>query len=84
MQTEYSIKVTKIKNRYHCRLFRLDKAIDEVACELRLDIGYVCRDMLRTVDKCGCGDDFTSAARYRNKVGPIGKIFWDARKNLLS
>lgn len=81
MTTEYSIEVTKINNKFHCRLFRLDEVVDEVACELRLDIGYVCREMLRTIDKGG-GDDFTSAARNRHKSGSVGKIFWNVRENL--
>lgn len=77
----YKIKVTRINNRYHCRLYREDKIIDETACNLRLDIGYVCREMLRTVDKCGGGDDFTHAARMRNVSGPVGKIFWKILKS---
>ena len=81
MTTPYSIKVTKINNRFHCRLYNLDKVIDEVACQLRIDIGYVCRDMLRTIDKCGIGDEFTHAARLRNISSPAGKIFYHVAKS---
>lgn len=80
MITEFDIKVTKINKRFHCRLYWKDKVINEVACDLRSDIGYVCRDMLRTVDKCGMGDAFTHAARMRNLAGPNGKIYWHVLK----
>lgn len=78
----YQIKVTKIKNRYHARLMKLDVVISEMASELRIDIGYICRQLMRWEDKMG-GDEVTSASRNRlntkpdNFRGPVGKI-WES------
>jgi len=80
----YEVKVTKINNRYHARLVKLGKCIDEMACELREDIGYISRYMIRIEDKSG-GDEFTSASRYRlntnpdNFGGPKGKVWHSSR-----
>lgn len=60
----YKIKVTTINNRFHARLFNGDYLIDEMACEEKADIGYICRSMMRWTDKGG-GDQFTHASRMR-------------------
>lgn len=62
--SHYKIKVTTINDRHHARLFYKDDVIDEMACEEKADIGYICRTMMRWADKCG-GDEFTNASRNR-------------------
>ena len=85
MNTKYTVKVTRIKNRYHVRLIRHTTVIAEMACELRIDIGYVCRQLVRWEDKSG-GDEFTSASRERlntnpdNFRGPVGKVWYNVNK----
>jgi len=69
------IKVTKIKNRFHARLFVNEKVYDEMACSFKRDIGYICREMLRWYDKNG-GSKWSSAVRKRRGVDtPLGKIW---------
>ncbi len=75
---EPEIKVTRIKNRWHSRLFFNNKIIDEMACECSNDIGFICREMLRWFDKLGGESNFASQARKR-QTSPIGKI-WYKRK----
>jgi len=80
----YEVKVTKINNRFHARLVYLGKCIDEMACELRIDIGYISRYMIRMEDKSG-GDKFTSASRLRMNTNPDnfgypkGKVWHSSR-----
>lgn len=69
------IKTTKIKNRWHARLIVDDKIFDEMACSLREDIGWICREMLRWLDKTG-GNEFTSAARKRHITPAKGNIWY--------
>lgn len=77
--TEPEIKVTKIKNRWHARLLVADKVYDEMACEVRSDIGYICKTMLRWYDKTGGCSKFAHAARQRlNKCFPTGRIWYRA------
>jgi len=80
LSTESStdIKVTKIKNRWHARLFVNGKFSDEMACELRSDIGWICREMMRWCDKLGAGNKHTSSARTRHNKddAPRGKVLY--------
>lgn len=62
--TDYDLQVTTINGRHHVRLFYKDDVIDEMACEDKMDIGYISRQMLRWADKRG-GDCFTSSVRGR-------------------
>ena len=79
MQKE-EIKVTKIKNRYHARLLIDESVYDEMACSLKRDIGYICREILRWYDKSG-GSKWSSAVRKRRgNDTPLGKIWY--RKDL--
>ena len=79
---EPTIKITKINNRYHARLFVGDVIRDEMACESRLDVGFISREMLRWLDKGGEGGLFAKAARYRQhkqakgNTGPKGQIWY--------
>ncbi len=62
----YTTKATWLGKQYGCRVFRDGKLILEGRCDSRNLIGATFRDLLRTIDKCGGGDEFTSAARHRN------------------
>ncbi len=66
MDNKTEIKVTSINGWFHCRLFVDDKLFAEEACELREDIGLICRLMLRDADKFyGVWNDHTQSARRR-------------------
>ena len=71
-----TIKVTRINDRWHARLLRGQEIIDEMACRLQCDIGYICREMLRWYDKMGGVDKFAEAARSRQTLCPSGKIWY--------
>lgn len=45
MNTNLEVKVTRINNKWHCRLLENKKVIDEMACENTQDIGYICREV---------------------------------------
>ena len=70
------IKVTKIKNRWHSRLYVMGKVYDEMACEYSEDIGVICRIMMRWFDKMGGGNTYSSFSRHRNQRSPKGKIWY--------
>ena len=70
------IIVTKINNRWHARMIVDDIVQDEMACENRADIGWICREMLRWFDKGGGCSNFASAARHRQKTGAQGKVWY--------
>ena len=79
-QTLYSTKVTRIKQKFHCRIFYSGVFVVEGIAETRIDIGPTFRDLFRTLDKLG-GDKFTSAVRKRkyeegNAVLSV-KHFWN-------
>jgi len=71
------IKVTKINNRWHSRLFENDNVIDEMACVKSEDIGWICREMLRWYDKMSDNsDELAKSARKRQTSKPIGQIYY--------
>jgi len=70
------IKVTKIKNRYHARLIYEEAIIDEMACEEKRDIGWICKEMLMWSDKTGYSCKWTSAARKHHSTNNVGKIWY--------
>ena len=75
-----NIKVTRIGNSWHARLLSDGKVIDEMACEMRSDIGWICREMLRWQDKLGYhGTDwqFASAARHRQHTAKTNGRVWN-------
>ena len=73
------IKVTRIKNNYHARLYNQDgRILDEMACKEKQDIGYICREMLRWQNKMGNVTPWTDSARRRQKQDFIGKV-WKVR-----
>jgi len=70
------IKVTKIKDDWYVRLLA-DSGIvlSEMACNLKEDIGWASREMLRWQDKMGNTNDWTSFARQRQVNDPKGKVW---------
>ncbi len=81
---EPEIKVTKIKNRWHARLSVNGVVYSEMACANRIDIGYICRQLMRWHDKCGgCGIVAHHSRERLNKKatnhsGPVGKIWYSS------
>ena len=73
---EPTSKVTRIKDRWHARMIVDGTMRDEMACENRVDIGWICREMLRWYDKGGGCSAFASAARERQQSGPQGKVWY--------
>jgi hypothetical protein len=77
---EPEIRVTKIKNRWHSRLIVNDKVYDEMACDNSLDIGWICREMLRWYSKMGNISHRAEFARdgfpeRRKRAMPVGRIW---------
>lgn len=75
------IAVTRIGTKWHCRLTNIltGSVLDEVACELKEDVGYCCYILLRWHDKCGGSSPMAMATRKRQKhQGPLGKVWHTA------
>ena len=74
---ELSIKVTRIKDRWHTRLLGDNGKIwNEMACDTRGNIGWCCAEMLRWFDKLGGCSKMAYASRHRGKrVLVPGKIW---------
>ena len=76
---QLEIKVTRINNRYHARLINAttQEVLDEMACQLRRDVGWISREMLRWYSKLGGQSQFAEAARDRqnNSTIPVGKTW---------
>ncbi len=75
----YTIKVTKINNNFHARLFKNSIIIKEMACSHKQDIGFICREMMRWEDKLNGGDKYTAFSR-KNQTTNIGK-YWSIKNN---
>lgn len=73
---EYDIKVTRIADKWHARLFKGNCLQDEMACKDKSDIGWICREMLRWESKTGADSDFAESARKRQIGKPNGKVFY--------
>ena len=81
MKELLSLKVTKIKKRWHARLKEADRLIGESACELKEDVGYICRDLFRWYGKLGgvkrkhpkSGPQQPNPSKF--KLGPAGKVW---------
>ena len=77
--SEPEIKVTKIKNRYHARLIYEQNIIDEMACQEKQDIGFICKQLMRWFDKSLFEHSkYASACRSRESSNnqPLGKIWY--------
>ena len=66
----HEVKVTRINNRYHCRVFTDGILNQEGVANSRKEISYVCRDLLRWEDKCGNISDFATSARNKINTQP--------------
>lgn len=79
MTEKLRFKVTFIKDRYHVSLLENDLLINEMACKLKIDIGWCTKEMLRWYDKLGGESIMASASRDRNKQTrlPTGKIWYE-------
>jgi hypothetical protein len=71
-------KVTKINDRYHCRLLLKGEVINEMACRHRRDIKYCLQYMMRMYDKCGYPYSLMAdRSRHRKPLPePVGKIWY--------
>jgi hypothetical protein len=70
------IKVTNINGVYHIRYFVGGSLKSEYACELKEDIGFTSREMLRWQHKTGNVTEWTASARSRhNSDKNVGK-YW--------
>lgn len=78
MNEIFTTVTTKIKNRWHVRLMHVDgNIIDEMACDARENIGYICYIMLRWADKMGWPSPMANATRNRQKAQSApGKIWY--------
>ncbi|AAQ17778.1 hypothetical protein Aeh1ORF116c [Aeromonas phage Aeh1] len=80
-------KLTRINNKYHCRLYVNDKLYDEMACEFRLDVGLCFRIMMRWLDKTSGDNAHTTAVRRRMwdkekyQHTSVGKLWYIGLKN---
>jgi hypothetical protein len=71
-----SLKVTRIGNRWHARLLDDDKVLDEMACNSRLDLKFICKEILRRYNQCERLSRFFKAARKRQIQGPHGRVWY--------
>lgn len=72
-----SIKVTTIGGKHCARLLKDGKVIDEMSCELKQDVGYICRTMLRWFCKMGGVSAWAESARRRmteKPEAPAGRV----------
>jgi hypothetical protein len=84
---EPDIRVTRIGKRWHSRLIVDGVVKDEMACANSLDIGWICREMLRWYSKGGgisnkaeFARDSKRESRVR-KANPVGKIWYSIHLN---
>lgn len=64
------IKVTFLGKGWGIRLYQPDGKLwwDEGFVKDRLEIGKVCRDILRWYDKCGPGSPYSDSSRHRQGI----------------
>lgn len=73
------ISITNINRKFHARLYNENILLDEMACDLRCDIGFICREMLRWQDKINPTKQ-TTFARNRQTIN-TGKIYYIGLQN---
>lgn len=73
-------KVTTINGRYHCRLLKREKVLNEMACKLKEDISFCIRYMMRMHHKGDATSSMADASRHRGKnQTPKGKIWYPSQ-----
>lgn len=70
------VGVTRIGNRWFGALTVNGKEYDRMACALKSDIGWMCREMLRWYDKLGGNSAWAKSARRRQSGRPSGKVWY--------
>lgn len=84
MKEKLTTKTTNINGNYHTRLYNGDTLVSEMACKLKEDVGYCCRELLRWYDKLGGTSKMADASRGRNKnISPKGKVWRVEQKKVL-
>ncbi len=69
-----SMKVTTINGWHHAQLSKDGKVIDEMRCDDKRDIKWICREMLRWFSKMGGCSRWAESARNRhNEVDERGQ-----------
>ncbi len=71
-----SLKVTKIGSKWVAQLNLNGEKYDQMACNLKSDVGWICREMLRWYSKLGGISAWAESARKRQHGGPTGKVWY--------
>ena len=85
MNQELDVKVTRINKRWHARLIVNGKVWDEMACSNTLDIGWICREMMRWYSKLGGCSRQAEFARHTTRpsrirgANPVGRVWYRHR-----
>ncbi len=69
------IKVVSMGDRWVGTLTVDEQPFNRMACNLKQDIGWMCREMLRWYDKLGGDSAWARAARARQTDAPVGKVW---------
>lgn len=64
-EVTHEVSVRRINSNYHCRVFTNGVLNQEAVCLTKNHIGYTCRSLLRTEDKCGNISQYADRARFR-------------------
>jgi hypothetical protein len=73
VEEDPEIKITHIGKRWHACLYHNNILIDEMACELKVDINIICKELLRWYNKIG---DSSSMDRNNVRLEAEGKIWY--------
>lgn len=73
---DLTLDVKRIGKRWSAVLRFKGVVHDRMACENKVDIGWMCREMLRWHIKLGGSSRWASAARRRQQAGPIGRVWY--------
>ena len=77
MKSKLELKVSKIGSRWIAILNEDAQEHSRMACALKRDIGWICRELLRWFSKLGGDDPWADSARARQTGFPIGKVWND-------
>lgn len=69
------ISVTRMGRRWIAVMTVRGKEFDRMACATKVDIGWICREMMRWYDKTGGCSKWASSARRRQRGKPHGKVW---------